>query len=252
MSSPIIFTDLDDTLFQTTRKLPENHGNLTVMSTLEDGSESGYATQKQSAFLDWLMMGHVIPVTARGRDVLARVHLAHHHAICANGGVILRNTGPTPDDSLTLDEEWNERMTTAAKDAPVQIIKDAIAPLLDERVRSWPVIEGDLELYYCVKSNDGNMDHLAAIAAVMRPKLNGGWRVHHNGNNLAFLPPWLNKRHAVQYLIEQLRKQDPHRPVIGIGDSHSDTGFMDLCDYAMTPTNSQIWTAFKENSEWCR
>ena len=30
---------------------------------------------------------------------------------------------------------------------------------------------------------------------------------------------------------------------IGIGDAQSDFGFMDLCDFAMMPTESQLWEA---------
>ena len=247
MTTPIILTDLDDTLFQTQRKVPENAGDLTVMSTLHDGSDSGYATQKQTAFLAWLRQtGSVIPVTARGSEVLARVNLDYAQAIAANGGVILKDNG------ASIDEAWHQGLKTKAKDVPVTEMTQLVEPLLDERVRSWPVIERDLELYYCVKSNTDDTARLDEIRMIVTPLLGDGWRVHQNGNNLAFLPPWLNKRHAVRYLIEHLREDDAHAPAIGVGDSHSDTGFMDLCDYAMTPTNSQIWKAFKENNEWCR
>lgn len=246
MKNPIIFTDLDDTLFQTMRKIPEGTPDLTVMSTLVDGSPSGYATPRQQAFLEWLQSGNVIPVTARSQDVINRVNITYDTAIVANGGAILTNGGKS------IDEDWHHRLRQKAAETPIKIAVNLIKPMLGPDVRSWPVVQADIELYYCIKSNTDDMARLEDIKETIAPLLGDGWRVHLNGNNLAFLPPWLNKRNAVQYLMDNFDGDESMRPIVGFGDSKSDTGFMDLCDYALTPTNSQIWTAFKENNEWCR
>src|SRR3546814_14145990 len=71
--APVILTDLDDTLFQTMPKCPPGATDLRQMSSLMDGSASGFATKLQQNFLAWHEAGLVVPVTARGRDVLARV-----------------------------------------------------------------------------------------------------------------------------------------------------------------------------------
>src|SRR3546814_6219999 len=73
--APVILTDLDDTLFQTMPKCPPGATDLRQMSSLMDGSASGFATKLQQNFLAWLEAGLVVPVTARGRDVLARVNI---------------------------------------------------------------------------------------------------------------------------------------------------------------------------------
>ena len=72
------------------------------------------------------------------------------------------------------------------------------------------------------------------LAEALKPRLPQGWRIHANGNNLAFLPPWLSKRTAVRYMLEQVRCDTPERPVIGIGEathgSHQDQTSTDLLE----------------------
>ena len=63
---PLVLTDLDDTLFQTMPKCPPGKDGLLQMSSLLDGSPSGFATPMQQHFLRWLQDGTVVPVTARG------------------------------------------------------------------------------------------------------------------------------------------------------------------------------------------
>lgn len=243
--TPLILTDLDDTLFQTMEKCPPGSANLKPMSSLIDGSPSGFATAMQQHFLKWLSVGDVVPVTARGRDVLARVAIRQAPAIAANGGCILRADG-------ALDLEWHAHLVgEAAKGAGVvdgyHALTDQLCPT---RFRHWTVAEHDLPLYIVIKSNERDAAALAVLEAELAAIKPAGWRCHRNGNNLAYLPPWLSKRHAVRYLTERVRTDTPDRPIIGIGDSLSDVGFMDLCDFAMAPTRSQLWADVIVDNDW--
>lgn len=65
-------------------------------------------------------------------------------------------------------------------------------------------------------------------------------RIHANGNNLAIIPSWLDKRHAVEHLIKQYRARTNALITFGMGDSLIDLGFMGSCDYILTPGTSQI------------
>lgn len=246
MTQPLVLTDLDDTLFQTERKCPEDMGEYKIMSRLEDGTQSGLASERQLRFMDWLDAGTIVPVTARDRDVLARVAIRQAPAICANGGCVITATGE-------VDQRWHEHLRMQSLEIdPIREIHLLASQSLDEMTyRHWIVSEGGLDLYFVVKSNVEDLSCLDRAEAEARAHMPSGWRLHRNGNNLAVLPPWLNKRHAARYLISQFRDHDPHIPVIGIGDSHSDAGFMDLCDFAMAPTTSQIWSDIKEGSPWC-
>jgi hydroxymethylpyrimidine pyrophosphatase-like HAD family hydrolase len=242
----LILTDLDDTLFQTARKCPPQAKGLATMSYLADGKESGFATRRQQRLLDWLEQGKVVPVTARSREVLARVNIGQSPAICSNGGCIVAAHGDVDSDWHALLHEHSRRGV-----APADVYDHISHVVAGDEYRHWLVQEGDLDLYLVVKSNIDEGDILKDVEPTLNAMLPEGWRTHRNGNNLAFLPPWLNKRDAAQYLIENARASDDDLLVIGIGDSHSDVGFMDLCDYAMTPTTSQLWTKMKLENVWC-
>lgn len=243
--NPVFLSDLDDSLFQTRQKCPDDASGLKIMSTLADGSPSGYATPRQQAFLAWLAAGRLIPVTARSTSVLARVAIPQAPAICSNGGCIIQEDGG-------IDRSWHERLVDQARaDHPVADVYKALTSSLDTvTFRHWVVTENSLPLYIVIKSNTGSAADLVELAERHRDELPAQWRRHSNGNNLAYLPAWLNKRHAVAYLIEQIRAESPDTPIVGIGDSLSDVGFMDLCDYAVAPTSSQFWQAATKNSDW--
>src|SRR3546814_11120304 len=138
---PVILTDLDDTLFQTMPKCPPGATDLRQMSSLMDGSPSGFATKLQQNFLLWLEAGLVVPVTARGRDVLARVNIPSSPAICSNGGCILAGDGE-------LDFIWHKQLEIAARDSePVlDIYKAMTRNLSEERFRHWSVDETGTQL----------------------------------------------------------------------------------------------------------
>lgn len=242
---PLILTDLDDTLFQTLRKVPDgiDPDELTPASWLSDGSVSGYMTPLQSLFHRWLGQGEVVPVTARNRLVMERTFLKGcGRAICSHGGLILDGEGQP-------DRGWTEHLSSldAASSTSVgdayALVKTFLEPHGD-LFRHWMVSEEGLDLYVTVKQNrpvDGDpvaMLHQVCLEA--SAALPADWKLHRNGNNAAFMPPWLGKRQAVDHLLGEIRRDMPLRPVIGFGDSTSDLPFMALCDYMMTPSRSQV------------
>lgn len=234
---PLILADLDDSLFQTRPKCGDwAEGDLRLMSRLADGTPSGYATPPQQALLAWLGEGELVPVTARAREVLARVDIAQAPAICANGGCILTADGQP-------DRVWHDLLTAEARrgEAPAALYPALTDGLDAAAFRHWLVSEDGLDLYIVIKSNHGDVPALTALADTLRVSLPQGWRIHANGNNLAFLPPWLSKRAAVRHFLQSVRRDTPERLVIGIGDSWSDVGFLDLADMAMIPTAAQLW-----------
>jgi hypothetical protein len=238
----IALVDLDDTLFQTLGKCPPDvpAEALAPIGYARDGAPLSYATPRQMSFLSWLSDSTLlVPVTARSRDALDRVRIDWTCAVCAHGGVILDGHG-------RADPRWHARMA-----AEVGAHEESLALLsrriLDEagdvplRVR---VLEEDgLPLYVLAKHPDGDAEALGAAIDKVVAEVPAGWTVHRNGNNAAFLPPFLGKQHAVAFLLPELRRQYPDAPVIGIGDSLTDAPFMALCDFAMMPSRSQLGSA---------
>lgn len=241
----VTLVDLDDTLFQTRRKCPPGITDLTPFAFTADGTPISFATPAQMKFIAWLeATTHVVAVTARSVDALFRTRLRFQSAIAAHGGAIV--TGGSASGA-TLCPDWHTAM--AASLAPhagalaaliARVEADAAAQGVAVRARI--LTENTLPLYVVVKHQapDGNDPQLHAACAPAAAALPPGWTAHINGNNVAFMPPGLGKAHAVQWLLPKLRADHPGLPIIGIGDSLTDAGFMALCDFAMTPQGSQL------------
>lgn len=237
----IAFVDLDDTLFQTRRKCPAEvaEDTLVPLGFARDGKPLSFATPRQFGFLGWLAeTTRLIPVTARSLDALRRARVPHAAAICAHGGVIL-------DEAGHVDQRWAARIEAEAarQSRTLGLLAEAISARAADAgvpVAARVLREGGVALYVLAKHGDGDGDALARIVDAAVPALPAGWVRHHNGNNVALLPPHLGKARAVAHLLEALRARHPDVPVIGIGDSLTDAPFMALCDYAMMPKGAQL------------
>jgi hydroxymethylpyrimidine pyrophosphatase-like HAD family hydrolase len=239
----IALVDLDDTLFQTLRKCPPDVAQeaLAPIGFARDGSALSYATPRQQSLIAWLSeTSWLVPVTARSRDALQRVRIRFDAAICAHGGMVIGEDG-------TPDAEWAARIASEAAphQATLQALAEAVGhfdPSLSVRI----LTEDGPSLYLLIKHPDWDEAALAAAVAHVRDRVPADWTTHINGNNVALMPPFLGKRHAVEALLPRLRARHPDAPVIGIGDSLTDAGFMALCDFAMMPRGSQLSAAALE------
>ncbi|MCF5630279.1 trehalose phosphatase [Pseudomonas syringae] len=241
---PLIFVDLDDTLFQTARKTPadiEKH-----VATLDvSGNANGYMTNVQKSFAHWLLAhSDVVPVTARSVEAYSRVKLPFTAgAICSHGGVILDVMG-------RLDPAWNEQMklTLAVYQSRLPELSAATLEIGQEMgfsLRGWVVEEAQLFHYVVTKHNESDDSILTQVLAEVQARgLLDDMHVHGNGNNLAFLPEGLAKRYAVQEWLRRDKAINGERPVLGFGDSITDLGFMDECHWWATPARSQLAKMF--------
>ncbi|MBF0624528.1 MAG: hypothetical protein HQL82_06940 [Magnetococcales bacterium] len=240
----VVFVDLDDTLFQTSKKDP-SAGLLAAVD--REGNPLSFRCGRQVAFLDWLSKGAmVIPVTGRSVDAFRRVTFPlGEYAICSFGGVILTPSGKP-------DPEWHREVSMAAEGTiePMVDLHDIVALAAAELgidVRYRVVRDAGLPLYLSVKHNAGSASEMVRLASAVSPSVPEGWTLHINGNNMAFLPPFLGKDAAVAFFLEHLVGDGPILTV-GVGDSLTDVGFMRMCDYMMAPSNSQIVTVLSSQS----
>lgn len=237
---PLIFVDLDDTLFQTARKMGD--GERFPASFDLEGKPSGYMSAVQKQFIEWMLdSADVVPVTARSVEAYSRVNLPFAHgAVCAHGGVIL-----SPDNAV--DQSWNDWMVRQL--GHVQDRLDGLCATtlqlgeeLGISLRGWVIEEVGLKHYIVIKHNEKDDAVLATVLAELRARnlLGDDLYVHGNGNNLALLPLPLRKRDAVQEWISRDMDLNGERPRLGFGDSVSDLGFMGECHWWATPRRGQL------------
>jgi predicted mannosyl-3-phosphoglycerate phosphatase (HAD superfamily) len=240
MGQCIYLTDLDDTLFRSFHKHPQGEA-LTRVTTATNGHH-GHMNPAQQGLLSALRAtGAVIPVTARSTDAFSRVHLdfGTRRAILANGAVILNAEG-------VADPDWLAHTAHIGRSAEALLLdmSGLIDAELGSAARSWIVEEYGAPVYFCVKMNATGADEvqsgITAAAELLASRFDlSGLQQHANGNNLSLTPTGISKREACRHLIDSIR-DGSGAPLIGIGDSLTDLPFMGLCDFIMTPSESQI------------
>ena len=234
MSQIIVFTDLDDTLIQTRRKLPDN-ASFSLGATDKEGLPLSFMTKSQATMLQVFSQSGaiIIPVTGRNTSALDRVAYAFkHYRVVSHGALVLQKNGEICP--LWLDkvadqfEAWKALMFSCNKEI-LSLIKD-----YQLNARSRVITDHDIDVYVSVK---GEPD---ALSFIRDRNTHGKHFTHHeNGHNYALLPPYASKKKAVEH-INQILDLGVDHLIIGLGDSLSDLEFMTSCQFAMFRQHSQI------------
>jgi hydroxymethylpyrimidine pyrophosphatase-like HAD family hydrolase len=240
--SPIVFADLDDTLFQSARKVPTTEmKDLRLVSEAISGNHS-FQTIKQQALFDWLNKSAIlIPVTARSTRSFANVKLpfGSQWAVLGNGAVILKDGSPDKVWHGTLLAETEKEADNIAK---LEKFCCDTAAELGIAVRCPQSIENGIRHSVIVKQDDPDVS-IRLNEILERVSVPTGWTAHLNSNNLAFTVPTVSKKRAVEFVMSQI-SYIGERIVFGMGDSLTDMPFMNLCDFFVTPTRGQIADTF--------
>lgn len=239
---PIVFSDLDDTLFQTARKMAAAPSEDRMASMALNGKHS-YTTRPQEGMIRWLLeTTDFIPVTARTTEAFSRCRIPFQDIkICSHGAVIL-----APDDAP--DQDWfHHCRDLAANVAPVMREMHARVNTVSRTgFRSWVAEEFGAGIYFCVKSN-GHAADLDALDAELTEIAGVAFTRHRNDNNLSFIPAGISKRAAVEHVLDGL-PMSQERMILGMGDSLTDLPFMELCQMMVFPRASQIHQVFSKEA----
>ncbi|MFP3456057.1 HAD hydrolase family protein [Psychrobacter sp. SIMBA_152] len=260
---PYALMDLDDTLFQTQRKidawdLPTTEPESLVCATVNKQDQPlSFMSQRQAIFFNWLLAStELIVVTARDRSEIKRVKLPFDSwQVLTHGAIILTSDG-------ALLSSWQQHMY--GKLAPLQDKLNKLSELFASHSQSeqshlvfTPHIDNfnngsvdeNLTIYLAIKH--AQKDHQALVdLAEKLPTLIRDFKqdfyVHVNANNLAILPHAVHKRHAVQFLLEH--HLDHQRPSFGFGDSLADLPFLQLLDWYGMPNHGQLHEQYQSKS----
>lgn len=248
---PYALMDLDDTLFQTQRKIdtwnvPTAASEQLVCATInKQGKPLSFMSQRQTLFFNWLLAStELIVVTARDTVEIKRVKLPFDSwQVLTHGAVILMPDG-TPLNT------WQQYIYTQLLPLQPRLIQlnEIIIGLeggmsndLALTPHSDNFNDTDLIIYLAIKHAKKDHQALEVLAkklATLIPDFDTYFYVHVNANNLAVLPHAIHKQHAVHFLLDH--HLDLERPSFGFGDSLADLPFLHLLDWYGMPSRGQL------------
>ncbi|MBH0086375.1 HAD hydrolase family protein [Psychrobacter sp. SCQQ22] len=252
---PYALMDLDDTLFQTQRKidawdLPTTEPEQLVCATVNKQDEPlSFMSQRQAALFNWLLAStELVVVTARDRSEIKRVKLPFDSwQVLTHGAIILSKDGK-------LQAQWQQHMHDQL--APLQNKLNQLSQVFTNYSKSdgsqlvfTPHIDSfhngsvdaELTIYLAIKHAHKNHQALIDLAEKLPTLIRDfdqDFYVHVNANNLAILPRAVHKHHAVKFLLDH--HLDSQRPSFGFGDSLADLPFLQLLDWYGMPNHGQL------------
>lgn len=240
-----LFTDLDDTLWQTKRKIENFHEDLKQVTT--SPTNPSFMKEEQEVFSE-LFLNHpnvsVIPITARELNQYKRTFLYDDKrvklAVIYFAGAILYEN--------KIDTTWqkiiNDKYTKLNKE--LSTLKNQIREKIEVNWEDFKFRDMD-GFYLNIKYRD-RTTYKEPIKEVFESLLDmeiDGFSINSNDNNIAIIPKFLNKEMAIEYIVDKYKP----KLTLGAGDSLSDFAFMQKSHYIITPNNSQIVTHFKKHSK---
>jgi hydroxymethylpyrimidine pyrophosphatase-like HAD family hydrolase len=233
MENIFLFIDLDDTLFQTHHKNPFANIQATFAS---DSDRNSYMTESQQLFFELFHQSKnvkIIPTTARN---LEQYHNTFFSQKLHSETAILYFSGIIFDQNVE-DKQWQKHIHTAfsqLKTSVKQIVTHTELILKD--IPEFSVYNTD-DYYMTVKANRHCPESVReSYFSRVRALKTEEYFIHENGIQLSLVPMFLDKCHAVNYLINKYKPE----LTLSMGDSLSDLPFMRKCDFMIIPKNSQI------------
>jgi len=240
-----LFSDLDDTLIQTTRKTDFSRETI-VAGYNREGEASSHIYKSTKKFLDKIIeSGHFefIPTTARNLESYSRTifykSYSFEHVILNFSGVIIQNN--------RVDFHWQTEIKKNFFKLSINIFE---LHQLTERYfyenldsKYMPDIKNIDNQYISIYNKKfreqpemSKMVSQIISKFIYTYKLNSEFYVYKNDASFGILPKFLNKKNAVNYLIERYKPSF----VIGAGDNISDLDFMNLADFSLIPRGSTL------------
>ena len=243
-SRVVVLTDLDDSLFQTLRKIPKDT-DFKPVAFDKNKEPLSYMSHPQSLLWDMLLnySSDIIPITGRNLDALNRVQLPFGTYRSVSHGSIVLNK-----DNKLCEDYWFDYLNIDS-DQLKQIcqknhkLNEYISFLIEKNklnLRTKLITEYGFSQYVSIKGDKEDLEFISKN--ICNTTLLKKFRFHLNDKNMAYIPSIFCKKKAAIYILNKLNV-DSNDLVLTIGDSISDLNMMCTGFYAILPTKSQI---FKE------
>lgn len=232
---PIIFSDLDRTLFFSVNALylegEDADAPALRVAEIHEGRPIAYITAAAHELLGSLATAHhFVPVTTRTSAQYRRMLIPGplpRYAITGNGGTILHNG--------VVDNDWAARIdaTLASAAAPLEEIAHE---LRRTDFGSWMVRLRDAEkrfLYAMVDRAAIGAEVLESFTAWCHER---GWTVSLQGRKLYCVPQGITKHDALREVAARLGGG----PTLAAGDSLLDQGMLLAADRALRPAHGEL------------
>jgi hydroxymethylpyrimidine pyrophosphatase-like HAD family hydrolase len=247
----VVFLDLDDSIFQTLSKCRDSTSSLMPAAIGTNNLPRSFSTPPQSYLLNHILANAlIIPTTSRNVASFNRV-LIHfkNEAILNYGGLILSSDRKICESYLDIISPLAREATSTLQETFAFLETLICKDNLNLRVRI--INDGGLDFYIVIKSPVGDLEALKLLKTNYELSIDKipeifpdepVLQVYLNGNNLSFVPSYLNKARAVDYYLNNILTY-PREDimVLGLGDSFSDREFLKLCDFYIIPKFSQLW-----------
>lgn len=245
-----VFTDLDDTLFQSFNNNVPEHA---IQATVDvDGNTYAHSSLQQQKLLEVMVKGGaiIIPVTGRRSSSFLNCRLPDvmksEYAIVSHGAVILNKQHHVLNEWVTFLEKhyallhWQNVLNVMYE----QLLEYYAE---DKNVRVRLIVDQGITAYICIKINKVGYlpEKSIQVSSILNAKLKTNMLLHENGRNFAMLAPYAQKKVAVDFLKEKMAFNQ-FDTVFAMGDSDSDLPFMNDADFLIVPQQAQI---FKKESE---
>ena len=230
-------SDLDGTLIYSKRRFGEETLNGSVRNVeVYNGRDISFMTEKAIALLHQLsdeMM--FVPVTTRTIEQYNRVSLFHEeirptYAITCNGGVVLKDGH--------IDTHWQDYIRTKIDEstASVDDVKRKIEETADA---SWLKSIRIVERFFVYLIIDPPLS-AERIMYFSQWAAGHGWAFSVQGRKVYFIPTFINKWDAVNYVAKKEGKQT----VYTAGDSNLDVCLIEQAEFGLIPRHGEAAAKF--------
>lgn len=242
-----VFTDLDDTLFASL-KSDDVIENLTPATVDVNGEYYAYSSIQQQKLLNIMLKSDaiIIPVTGRRSSSFLNCRLPcimqSLYSVVSHGAVILDHQDQLLNEwVIFLEQQFNLMQWQITLTTLHQHLFN-YAEKLSYEIRVRLIVDQGITTYICIKISKENAHQLALIELndYLQSILPADMLLHANGRNFAILPPYAQKKVAVDFLKKKMNVGSLDT-VFGIGDSHSDLAFMQDSDFLIVPQKAQIF-----------